>query len=110
MLNSFGWYSSYAHVSFPNLVVFLEKTFESLTSSSGFLEDLCIHSNFVIECHDFSSGAAKPLPTSPCHRRDLLVIALKLMRKMQEDYYLVLFMFASQLYFYILGPNSLLGY
>ena len=29
---------------------------------------------------------------------------------MQEDYYLVLFMFASQLYFYVLGPISLLGF
>ena len=28
----------------------------------------------------------------------------------QKDYYLVLFMFASQLYFYVLGPISLLGY
>ena len=28
----------------------------------------------------------------------------------QEDFYLVLFMFASQLYFYVLGPCSLLGY
>ena len=28
----------------------------------------------------------------------------------QEDYYLVLFMFTSQLYFYVLGPSSLLGY
>ena len=28
----------------------------------------------------------------------------------QEDYYLVLFMFTSQLYFYVLGPISLLGY
>ena len=28
---------------------------------------------------------------------------------MQENYYLVLFMFASQLYFYVLGPISLLG-
>ena len=34
----------------------------------------------------------------------------RMMREMQEDYYLVLFMFASQLYFYILGPISLLGY
>ena len=34
----------------------------------------------------------------------------KLMRETQEDYYLVLFMFASQLYFYVLGPISLLGY
>ena len=34
----------------------------------------------------------------------------RLMQEMQEDYYLVLFMFASQLYFYILGPISLLGY
>ena len=34
----------------------------------------------------------------------------RIMREMQEDYYLVLFMFASQLYFYILGPISLLGY
>ena len=33
-----------------------------------------------------------------------------LMREMQENYYLVLFMFASQLYFYVLGPISLLGY
>ena len=29
---------------------------------------------------------------------------------MQENYYLILFMFASQLYFYVLGPSSLLGY
>ena len=29
-----------------------------------------------------------------------------LMREMQEDYYLVLFMFASQLYFYVLGPSN----
>ena len=28
----------------------------------------------------------------------------------EEDFYLVLFIFASQLYFYVLGPNSLLGY
>ena len=33
-----------------------------------------------------------------------------MMRKMQENYYLVLFMFARQLYFYVLGPISLLGY
>ena len=33
-----------------------------------------------------------------------------LMREMQENYYLILFMFASQLYFYVLGPSSLLGY
>ena len=32
------------------------------------------------------------------------------MQEAQEDYYLVLFMFASQLYFYILGPSSLLDY
>ena len=32
------------------------------------------------------------------------------MQETQEDYYLVLFMFASQLYFYILGPSSLLDY
>ena len=32
------------------------------------------------------------------------------MREMQENYYLVLFMFVSQLYFYVLGPSSLLGY
>ena len=32
------------------------------------------------------------------------------MRETQEDYYLVLFMFSSQLYFYVLGPISLLGY
>ena len=31
------------------------------------------------------------------------------MWEMQENY-LVLFMFASQLYFYVLGPISLLGY
>ena len=34
----------------------------------------------------------------------------RMMQEMQEDYYLVLFMFASQLYFYILGPINLLGY
>ena len=33
-----------------------------------------------------------------------------MMREMQENYYLVLFMFASQLYFYVLGPISLLRY
>ena len=32
------------------------------------------------------------------------------MQETKEDYYLVLFMFASQLYFYVLGPNSLLGF
>ena len=32
------------------------------------------------------------------------------MRVTQEDLYLVLFMFANQLYFYVLSPNSLLGY
>ena len=32
------------------------------------------------------------------------------MREMQENYYLVLFMFSCQLYFYVLGPISLLGY
>ena len=35
------------------------------------------------------------------------------MRETQEDFYLVLFMFASQLYFFflnVLGPSSLLGY
>ena len=32
------------------------------------------------------------------------------MRETQKDYYLVLFTFASQLYFYVLGPTSLLGY
>ena len=33
-----------------------------------------------------------------------------LMRETQEDFCLVLFMFASQLYFSVLGPISLLGY
>ena len=33
-----------------------------------------------------------------------------MMRETQENYYLVLFMFTSQLYFYILGPSGLLGY
>ena len=32
------------------------------------------------------------------------------MQEMQKDYCLVLFMFASQLYFYVLGPISLLSY
>ena len=32
------------------------------------------------------------------------------MQEMQENYYLVLFMFSSQLYFYVLGPINLLGY
>ena len=32
------------------------------------------------------------------------------MRETQEDYYFKLFMFTSQLYFYVLGPISLLGY
>ena len=34
----------------------------------------------------------------------------RMMREMQENYYLILFMFASQLYFYVLGFSSLLGY
>ena len=34
----------------------------------------------------------------------------RMMREMQENYYLILFMFASQLYFYVLGLSSLLGY
>ena len=34
----------------------------------------------------------------------------RMMREVQENYYLILFMFASQLYFYVLGLNSLLGY
>ena len=34
----------------------------------------------------------------------------RMMRETQEDSYLLLYMFASQLYFYILGPISLLGY
>ena len=46
------------------------------------------------------------------------VVALKfgeewggwMMRETQENYYLVLFMFASQLYFYVLGLISFLGY
>ena len=34
----------------------------------------------------------------------------RMMREMQENYYLVLFMFSNQLYFYVLDPISLLGY
>ena len=34
----------------------------------------------------------------------------RMMRETQEDFYLVLFMFASQLYFYVLDLSSLLGY
>ena len=33
-----------------------------------------------------------------------------LMWETQKNYYLVFFMFASQLYFYVLGPSNLLGY
>ena len=32
------------------------------------------------------------------------------MQETREDYYLVLFMFISQLYFYVLDLSSLLGY
>ena len=32
------------------------------------------------------------------------------MRETQEEYYLILFMFASQLYFYVLSSSNLLGY
>ena len=32
------------------------------------------------------------------------------MQKAQENYYLVLFMLASQFYLYVLDPSSLLGY
>ena len=38
------------------------------------------------------------------------VIKEMVIREMQENYYLIFFMFASQLYFYVLGPSSLLGY
>ena len=34
----------------------------------------------------------------------------RMMQEIQENYYLILFMFANQLYFYVLGPSSLLGY
>ena len=34
----------------------------------------------------------------------------RMMQEMQENYYLILFMFASQLYFYVLGPSSLLDF
>ena len=34
----------------------------------------------------------------------------RMRQEMQEYFYSVLSMFASQLYFYVLGPNSLLGY
>ena len=40
----------------------------------------------------------------------VLLEKLIVMREMQENYYLVLFIFARQLYFYVLGPISLLGY
>ena len=33
-----------------------------------------------------------------------------MMWEMQENYYVVLVMFSSQLYFYVLGPIRLLGY
>ena len=36
--------------------------------------------------------------------------AIEVTWETQEDYNLVLFMFASQLYFYVLGLSSLLGY
>ena len=32
------------------------------------------------------------------------------MQETRENYYLALFIFASQLYFYILGPSNLLSY
>ena len=34
----------------------------------------------------------------------------RMMREMQGNYYLILFIFASQLYFYVLSPSNLLGY
>ena len=34
----------------------------------------------------------------------------RMMKETQENYYLILFKVASQLYFYVLGPSSLLGY
>ena len=34
----------------------------------------------------------------------------RMRRETQEDFYSILFMFASQLYFYFLSPSSLLGY
>ena len=39
----------------------------------------------------------------------MFLLTSLLMREKQEDFYLVI-LFASQLYFYILGPSSLLGY
>ena len=38
------------------------------------------------------------------------MFAHQVMQETQEDFYIVLFMFVSQLYFYVLGPSSLLGY
>ena len=46
---------------------------------------------------------------APKRLRQIAVINY-LMQETQEDFYLVLFMFASQLHFYILGPSSLLDY
>ena len=40
----------------------------------------------------------------------VVIVNKNVMQEMQENYYLILFMFASQLYFYVLGPSSLLGY
>ena len=34
----------------------------------------------------------------------------RMMQEMQENYYLILFMFPSQLYFYVLSLSILLGY
>ena len=45
-----------------------------------------------------------------CHSWQQLMLQQHVMREMQENYYLILFMFASQLYFYVLGPSSLLGF
>ena len=40
----------------------------------------------------------------------MILYRIELMRETQENYYLVLFMFASQLYFYVLGFIRLLGF
>ena len=55
-----------------------------------------------------------PLPfqpkTHPVQQIKQCLPVNMVMREMQENYYLILFIFASQLYFYVLGPSSLLGY
>ena len=60
----------------------------------------------MIELFDYFSLSLSLSPENPITYTGAQEI---MMWETQEDFYLVLFMFASQLYFYALDPSSLLA-